>query len=237
MQIEKHYSEQIKEFAKIRVELDQFNNKVLDQTSIRKAIAKQLTECAYFTGVRELSTSMIEMLVEFTISHYCHFTAPKIKLAFEMAIAGKLECDAEHFGAFSGVFLSKIFNAYLIMENKLISEIIRKQEIAFWNEKQSETINPLQIAKQWAPTIFIHGEQLSNSGQSAKDYWKTDTMQWLQAKVLYNYLTKVEILKIIDQDFRITLGMFCAEMYMDKESIKGISSELSKLYLAKKIIK
>ena len=53
----------------------------------------------------------IKFLIEYIRNNYGIFNLKEISLAFEMAAAGKLDCD-KHFQNFSPVYFSSVMNAY-----------------------------------------------------------------------------------------------------------------------------
>lgn len=52
------------------------------------------------------------VLIDFIFSNYGNHTPAEIKLAFQMAIAGRLDVDARHFENFTPAYFSTIMNAY-----------------------------------------------------------------------------------------------------------------------------
>lgn len=52
------------------------------------------------------------VLVQFVLSNFGEHTAEEVKLAFDMAVAGRLEVDATAYENFSPAFFSKVMTAY-----------------------------------------------------------------------------------------------------------------------------
>ena len=52
------------------------------------------------------------ILLEHIVKNYGNHTPDEIKLAFDLAITGKLECEATCYENFSCLYFSKIMNAY-----------------------------------------------------------------------------------------------------------------------------
>lgn len=54
------------------------------------------------------------LLIQHIVENYGNRTAGEIKLAFDMAMTGKLAVDVNHFENFSCLYFSSIMNAYRI---------------------------------------------------------------------------------------------------------------------------
>ena len=88
------------------------------------------------TGVKPLPTDdEIRMLVEYVAEHFYRFSLMEVDNAFNLATAGKLDIEADHYQSFSVIYISKILNAYkryngkyIIDYRKQIAEEKRKSE-------------------------------------------------------------------------------------------------------------
>lgn len=64
-------------------------------------------------GLRNLPTpEETAVLVDFLRFSYPTFATGEIRVAFQLAVAGKLDVDPAHYESFSSMYISKILNAY-----------------------------------------------------------------------------------------------------------------------------
>ena len=193
MENSQSYTDKIRQFAKERIDALEASSAVLELDKRRDGIATALAQCAYFTGIKELNSAMIDLLVRFTMSHFSHFDGEKITLAFELATAGKLECDPDHYGTFNGVYISKIYSAYEKLEQRYTAEYKKKREAKFLAE-QSKNIDPIEVAKNWAPTICEYAIQAAAMEKLDYDLlWPDESVKFLAGNVMYQYFINVGI--------------------------------------------
>lgn len=119
-------------------------------------------------GIREAnlpSNAEKVVLISHIRENYSMHTLMEIKLAFDLAIAGKLECEADHYENFSCLYFSKIMKAYREWSGRTYKElpqekpkelpapvevITDEQRIADAKEIYLSTKNPLFIpVKIW----------------------------------------------------------------------------------------
>ena len=119
-------------------------------------------------GIREAnlpSNAEKVVLISHIRENYSMHTLTEIKLAFDLAIAGKLECEADHYENFSCLYFSKIMKAYREWSGRTYKElpqekpkelpvpvevITDEQRIADAKEIYLSTKNPLFIpVKIW----------------------------------------------------------------------------------------
>lgn len=232
MENSQSYIAKIRQFAKERVEWNNKVDGVLEINKRQKEIAKALAESAYFLGIRDLSESMIDMLVRYTMTHYTRFNGDKIRLAFELAIAGKTECQTDHFGNFSGIYISKVFVAYEKLEQQFMNDY--KKEIE--REKLAEIaakINLIDVAKNWAPTVYEYAVKIENLESDYDLIWPPETIAYIAGKTMYDYFVKVGILptdKENTANWRVRLGDFCCGMRECFETAPKIADQLGIMY-------
>lgn len=68
-----------------------------------------------------------QVLIEHVVSNYGNHTHEEIKLAFDLAITGKLDVDPNCFENFSCVYFSKIMNAYRAWAGKTYKEVVKEK--------------------------------------------------------------------------------------------------------------
>ena len=233
METSQNYINQIRQFAKERVDCDSKVNGLMEIQGRQKEIAKALAESAYFIGVRDLGASMIDMLVRYTMTHYARFNGDKIRLAFELAIAGKTECQTDHYGNFSGIYISKVFVAYEKLEQKYMSEYKQVKEQKSLAEISANT-DPIQVAKNWAPTVCEYALKIQMAKFDFDLVWPPKTMIYMAGKTMYDYFIKVGILNQDadngDEYWRAILGGFCCDMLMAFNTAPEIADQLAILY-------
>ena len=109
----------------------------------------------------------IGVLIEHIIQNYGNHSAAEIKLAFDMAIAGKLDCDPNCFENFSCLYFSNIMNAYRIFakeQKKYIKEPVielpppapeqQDEEMAAWLQDVKEKFTAGQYDFNILPVIL-----------------------------------------------------------------------------------
>lgn len=219
-----NYNDEIKKFAEEKVKAIGQRG-ILDVRNRKAEIASGLIDSAYFVGIREpIEETMMNMLVMFVIQHYPYFNGKKIKLAFELAVAGKINCNSEHFGNFSGVYVSKILSAYEALEARYIVEYKREQEKLELASKNDETVDLVAVAKEWAPIITEYAEFLAKNDMDYEALWPWDSVKFIQGKWLHMYLEHTGIIKQPEfdhsagrhapvKDIRPELAAWCLEQY------------------------
>lgn len=111
--------------------------KALDQPRIvhgeREDVVKSLRWIMMKVGLREQNWPTPEesaLLIQHIETNYGGHTVDEIKLAFDMAISGKLDVDATCYENFSCLYFSKIMNAYREWAKEEYKQIEAKQPIA-----------------------------------------------------------------------------------------------------------
>ena len=133
----------------------------------------------------------IGILIEHIIHNYGNHTAGEIKLAFDMAIAGKLDCDPNCFENFSCLYFSNVMNAYRIFskeEKKYIKEPVKElpppppekqdEEMAEWLQDVKEKFNAGEYDFNILPVILY--EYALNKGLITGD----KKAAWQKAKAI-----------------------------------------------------
>lgn len=79
-----------------------------------KSLHKLLLKWGKFIGLKEApDDEQMFMLVVFVKDNFTKMSLAEITNAFNLAIAGVLNINVEHYNSFSPIYISKIFNAYL----------------------------------------------------------------------------------------------------------------------------
>ena len=92
---------------------------------------KLIVKWAVLTGVKPLPTDdEIRLFVEYIAEHFYRLSLMEIDNAFNLATAGKLDIEAEHYQSFSVIYISKIINSYKRFNGKYILDYRSKLEAA-----------------------------------------------------------------------------------------------------------
>ena len=89
---------------------------------------KVLVKWAVLCGVKPLpSDAEIRLFVEYVAEHFYRLSILDVDNAFNLATAGKLEVEADHYQSFSVIYIAKIINSYIKYKGK---QIIRYRQEA-----------------------------------------------------------------------------------------------------------
>lgn len=121
-----YYERKIATFFESEDKNEQFQN-----------LHKLIVKWAVLTGVKPLPTDdEIRMLVEYIAEHFYRYSLMEVDNAFNLATAGKLDIEADHYQSFSVIYISKILNAYKRYNGKYIIDY--RNQIAEQEKKASE---------------------------------------------------------------------------------------------------
>ncbi len=88
------------------------------------------------------------VLINFIKDNYQNNCPSELKIAFELAIKGEFEADLNHYGSFSALYLSKIFNNYLDYRRNIILEMQREEEEIQKKKREEYENRPEVIEKR-----------------------------------------------------------------------------------------
>ena len=105
-----------------------------------KSLHKLLLKWGKFIGLKEApDDEQMFMLVVFVKDNFTKMSLAEITNAFNLAIAGVLNINVEHYNSFSPIYISKIFNAYLEHKKEVMYKMHKLEE----EEAQKEREKPL----------------------------------------------------------------------------------------------
>jgi len=105
-----------------------------------KSLHKLLLKWGKFIGLKEApDDEQMFMLVVFVKDNFTKMSLAEITNAFNLAIAGVLSVNVEHYNSFSPIYISKIFNAYLEHKKEVMYKMHKLEE----EEAQKEREKPL----------------------------------------------------------------------------------------------
>lgn len=134
------------------------------------------------------------VLISFIKSNFANQTVAEIKLAFEMAVAGKFQVDVKTYENFSCEYFARIMNAYLDFARTETRAIAKQEEPA--KPKPCDSV----LKAQSIETANMYAQEILKA-QKAKTEFK-----WIAGglHILYDYLEEFEIYKAhIDDKRRI----------------------------------
>ncbi|MBL4898579.1 MAG: hypothetical protein JKX76_02905 [Colwellia sp.] len=128
-----------------------------------------------------------QRIAHYIINYFGDFNTEEIKMAFELAIVGELDVDAEHYNSFEPKFVSKVLIAF--RKKKRAAKIKLRQVTETYKPKEISEEERKRIRHEYIQTICKAYEKYSNGGEFILyDY-----------RILYNILIEDEILYISEQ--------------------------------------
>ena len=71
-------------------------------------------------GLTRLPDKMeLEVIEDYIRTTYPFFTIQEMRIAFKMAVQGRLDCNTDHYEKFSPKYISQILNAYKVKANEI----------------------------------------------------------------------------------------------------------------------
>ncbi len=85
------------------------------------------------------------VLLKFIFDNFGNIAPEEIRIAFELAVAGKFEVEIDHYQRFSSLYLSKVVRAYQSHRQRIALESRRKKEE--FERNQASQLTPEEIKK------------------------------------------------------------------------------------------
>jgi hypothetical protein len=155
-------------------------------------LLKVVTTWRLHLGIREDATKEENVLnVNFIRENYRQYTLKDIELAYKYAMVGKLNVDAEAYGKFSPMYISKILNAYGQYCSEIMTEILKRK-------RQMERQSP-------PPVELTYEEKVENRKKSIVWYYHQTRNSYKYigdyGGVIWAFLTRNNILNVNNIDF------------------------------------
>lgn len=155
-------------------------------------LLKVVTTWRLHLGIREDATKEENVLnVNFIRENYRQYTLKDIELAYKYAMVGKLNVDAEAYGKFSPMYISKILNAYGQYCSEIMTEILKRK-------RQMERQSP-------PPVELTYEEKVENRKKSIVWYYHQTRNSYKYigdyGGVIWAFLTRNNILNLNNIDF------------------------------------
>ena len=143
-------------FAHFEKKIREFHNE--DFQNLHKLLLKW----GKFIGLKEApDDESMFMLVVFVKENFIDVSLSEITNAFNMACAGKLNVNVEHYNSFSPIYISKIINAYKENKRMVMHRLYEAEQNAIKKENE-KPLTPEQLEQkntENALTVFQHYQQ------------------------------------------------------------------------------
>ena len=174
-----HYERKIATFFDADDKNQQFQN-----------LHKVLIKWAVLCGVKPLpSDEEVRLFVEYVAEHFYKLSILDIDNAFNLATAGKLDVEADHYQSFSVIYIAKIVNSYIKYKGP---EIIK-----YKNEVRKLEDRPLTEEEKIAKTI----EAILDAHENYKKKVYYNPFGY----VSYDFLKNMGIINLSDEEKKMIL--------------------------------
>jgi len=157
--------------------------------SIRQEIGECIAVIISDIGVKTMPDKYAQKrIIYYLLSYYRDFSIQEIRLAFELALVGKVQVDVEHYQSFDIRYLSRILNAFRLYRNEQNQRLITNQPIK---------LEPISEKEKQKIEIKYY-----KSLEKAYEYYEATgifniSIHWLA----YNQLLEIGLLEINDNDW------------------------------------
>jgi len=162
---------------------------------------------------KEMSAEELKLNVAFIKENYPKFTLKDIDLAMNWSLQGRLDVNAEPYGQFSPLYISKILNAYGTKSSETINELRKRQLQQERETNTQENLSPEEKLKQRKKWIIYYAEKVRTTDNYIGDYDNT----------IWTFLTRNNLLNPND------LSLKEASKYADMEIAKDNSERSTKV--------
>ena len=174
-------------------------------------------------------TQEMVVIEDFIRTSYPLFTVEEFRLAFKMAVQGKLDCSTEHYEKFSPKFIGQVMSAYTkkaLEVRKMIKPIIKEIE----PPKLSDNDIVSFTQKEWLESPRNDYNKLFNAN-------KVFAILLKQGKLKFEEHEMLEIIKIVREDNLQKMNkLYGLDAKNFRESIKDnnfVDTQCKKLALVK----
>jgi len=174
-------------------------------------------------------TQEMVVIEDFIRTSYPLFTVEEFRLAFKMAVQGKLDCSTEHYEKFSPKFIGQVMSAYTkkaLEVRKMIKPIV--------NEIQPPKLSDDDIVS------FTQKEWLQSAKNDFNRVFNADKVFAIllkQGKLKFNEHEMLEIIKIVREDNLMKMnklvGLDAKEFSKKLKDDDFIDTQCKKLALVK----
>ena len=163
--------------------------KLANTDSIRQEIGESIAIVIADLGIKTIPDKFAQKrIIYYLLTYYRDFSIDEIKLAFELALVGRITVDIEHYHSFDIKYLSRILNAFRKYRNEqnriLIANQPKKVKVITEKEKKVSQIRYFQ-----------------NLERAYETYQKTGILNIFIHWIAYNQLLEIGILIVDDNDW------------------------------------
>ena len=171
--VKAYYDRKISTFFEAEDKNQQFQN-----------LHKLLIKWCVLTGVKPMPLDEeMRMFVEYVAEHFYRFSLLEIDNAFNLATAGKLNVDPNHYQSFNVIYISNILNAYVEFRGKYILDYRKKLE-------ESQKVEPTEEEKT---QLMIEGILEAFDRYKEEPYF--NPFGW----VSYDFLTRLGVINLSNE--------------------------------------
>lgn len=163
--------------------------KLANKESIRREIGESIAIVITDLGVKTMPDKYTQKrIIYYLLTYYRDFSIDEIKLAFELALVGKITVDIEHYHSFDIKYLSRILNAFRKYRNEqnriLLASTPKKPTIISEQEKKASRIKYFRSLERIYET-----------------YQNTGILNIFTHWIAYNQLLEIGLLKVGENDW------------------------------------
>lgn len=156
--------------------LSSLNDKTLEHYKTKEdytRLIQVVTKWRIMLGLsKDMSEEELKINVQFIKNSYGKLTAKEIELAIDLSLQGRLGVDAQPYGNFSPLYISKILNAFVDKHNEQINALLQRKRQAEIDAKRNEVDRrtPMEIADSVKNFITDWGKRVRENDRYYGDY-------------------------------------------------------------------
>ena len=127
-------------------------------------------------------TIELEVIEDYIRTTYPYFTIQEMRIAFKMAVQGKLDCNIEHYEKFSPKYISGVMNAYKTKANQVRKNIPPPPEPPAKQLTEDEIVEFTK--SEWLSGKRDDFNRLFNADKVFKILLKQGKLNFTQAEIL-----------------------------------------------------
>jgi len=156
--------------------LSSLNDKTIEHYKTKEdytRLIQVVTKWRIMLGLsKDMSEEELKINVQFIKNSYGKLTAKEIELAIDLSLQGRLGVDAQPYGNFSPLYISKILNAFVDKHNEQINALLQRKRQAEIDAKRNEVDKrtPMEIADSVKNFITDWGKRVRENDRYYGDY-------------------------------------------------------------------
>jgi hypothetical protein len=156
--------------------LSSLNDKTIEHYKTKEdytRLIQVVTKWRIMLGLsKDMSEEELKINVQFIKNSYGKLTAKEIELAIDLSLQGRLGVDAQPYGNFSPLYISKILNAFVDKHDEQINALLQRKRQAEIDAKRNEVDRrtPMEIADSVKNFITDWGKRVRENDRYYGDY-------------------------------------------------------------------